>query len=222
VISSPSSPDGFAAAALDELIAWAASDGHAQQLAFARAEMKAHIGEVFEDDRQVELRMTSFLEWFVCDRIGMDGCTPAQARYRQALKSESQRAAARFSALCDTVYEVFEVVAVSHQAFRFRALVAGAEYAIAERRALTGIEVGAIAEARLVKLPDGDYALTPAIYWHPTEAGPLIRAEAARRGSTLSFQANAFVFACAARALKAERYRQIAIERLYDFDNPKL
>ncbi len=207
-------------AALDELIAWATGENETESLKAGRSEIKGLIGEMFEDDRQVELRMASFLEWFVCDRMGDDRLTPAERRYRQALQEESPVAAARFFPLVDTVYDMFEVSALTARGFVFRSLMSQVRYSIVERRSLTGIEVGAIAEARLFQVEHG-HALTPSIYWHPPEAARMIRAEAMRRRGLAGSLISDFVFACASRSLKAERYRQIAIDRVYDFHNQK-
>jgi hypothetical protein len=90
-----------------------------------------------------------------------------------------------------------------------------------ESRPLSGVTLGAICEARLIPV-EGHNVLTPTVYWHPRQAWPLIVKEAKRLQDADQQGQRAFVFQCAARALKAERYRQIAIEKVYDFVTPKL
>ncbi len=208
--------------ALDELIAWATARHGDASLVEPRAEMQALIGEVFDDDRQVELRMAACLEWFVCDRIDTSsGRTPAQARYLEARLRDTPTHARRVLPYIDSVYAVFEVRARGQGRLTLKQLLSETCYTVHESRPLSGVTLGAICEARLIRI-DGRCLLTPTVYWHPRQAWPLILKEAKRLHRADQNEQHAFVFQCAARALKAERYRQIAIEKVYDFVAPKL
>lgn len=203
---------------LEELIGWATPEAHKADLLDAR---KAHFektGEVFEDDRQLELRMTGFLEHYACDRVAPHlGLTPARARYEQALREETPERAAAFRAFTETLHGLFEVRRMAKSEVRLRGLFSGIDYDVAERRQLVGLEVGDVLECRLIPFA-GHLHFSSAWCFHPHEAAPLIRAEAQRRiGAGAGDAERELLQDCARRSLKVERYRQIAVEKIYDF-----
>lgn len=203
---------------LEELIAWATPEANKADLLDAR---KAHFektGEVFDDDRQLELRMAGFLEHYVCDRVAPHlGKTPARARYELALREDVPERAAAFRAFTETLHGLFEVRRMAKSEVRLRALFSGIDYDVAERRQLVGLEVGDVLECRLIPFA-GLLHFSSAWCFHPHEAAPLIRAEAQRRAAQGAAGAELELLQdCARRSLKVERYRQIAVEKIYDF-----
>lgn len=202
---------------LEELIAWATPEAHKADLLEARKAYFEKTGEVFDDDRQLELRMTGFLEHYVCDRVAPHlGKTPARARYEQALRDEVPERAAAFRAFTETLHGLFEVRRMAKSEVRLRGLFSGIDYDVAERRQLVGLEVGDVLECRLIPFA-GLLHFSSAWCFHPHEAAPLIRAEAQRRAAPSAGLELELLQDCARRSLKVERYRQIAVEKIYDF-----
>lgn len=201
---------------LDELIAWATPEAQKADLLEARRAWLEQTGEVFDDDRQLEQRMTAFLEYYVCDRVAPHlGRTPARARYEQSLEAEVPERAAAFRAFTETLHGLFEVRRMRRHEVRLRAVVSGEEYDVVERRQLVGLEVGNVLESRLI--PYGGYLhFSSAWCFHPKEAASLIRAEARRRAGQPDAE-RSLLYDCARRSLKVERYRQIPVEKIYDF-----
>ncbi len=200
----------------DELVIWATPEAHTPDVIAAKAEWFLKTGEVFDDDRQLELRMAAFLEHYVCDRVSPAlGQTPARARYELALKTETPERALAFRAFTETIHSLFEVRKLSIGAVRLRALFTQVDIEVTERRHLVGLTVGDVLEIRLVPSPQGFHFL-PSYCWHPKAAGPLIRQEAARRRKSGEPELD-LIWDAALRALKVERYRQIAVEKIYDF-----
>ena len=63
---------------LDQLIAFASTEERKPDLLTAKAEYFQRTGEVFEDDKQFEMRMASFLDYYLFDRKRPEsGQTPA-------------------------------------------------------------------------------------------------------------------------------------------------
>jgi hypothetical protein len=208
---------------LEELIGWATPEVHKPDLVQAKKDFFARTGEVFDDDRQLEQRMAAFLEHYVCDRIAPHlGRTPARARYEEALTRETPERAAAFRPFCETVHGLFEVRRMGEGEVRLRGLFSGIDYDVAERRQLVGLEVGDVLECRLIPFA-GLLHFSSAWCFHPHEAAPLIRAEAKRRLKA-STQASERELAedCAQRSLKVDRYRQVAVEKIYDFSGRAL
>jgi hypothetical protein len=202
---------------LEELIAFATPEDTKADLLAARADWFSRNGEVFDEDRQIEQRMAGFLEHYVCDRVAPHfGKTPARQRYEQSLQEDSPERAAAFRGLTETIHGVFEVRRISRGEVRLRGLFSGITWDVTERRQIVGLRGGDVLEARLV--PSGGHLhFSPAYCFHPHEAAALIRAEAKRLLKRGGFDEQAFTQDCAQRSLKVERYRQIAVEKIYDF-----
>ena len=205
---------------LEELIAWATPAERKDDLLAARADHFDKTGQVFEDDRQLELRMAGFLEHYVCDRVApWLSRTPARARYEASLKTETPERAAAFRCWTETNHGLFEVRRLSKGEVRLRGLFSGVDHDVTERRLLAGLTVGDVLEVRLVPFA-GHLHLSPAYVWHPHQAAALICAEAKRQLKLPSPPPlEALTWDCAQRALKVERYRQIAVEKIYAFDS---
>jgi hypothetical protein len=203
---------------LEDLIAWATPDARKPDLVEARKAFFGRTGEVFDDDRQFELRMTAFLEHYVCDRVSPElGDTPARARYARSLTEEPPERAAGFRALTETLHGLFEVRRMAQGDVRLRGLFSGIDVDVAERRQLIGLEVGDVLECRLIPYA-GAMHFSGAWCFHPHQVAAQIRAEARRRAAQPSAEAELeLAHDCARRSLKVERYRQIAVEKIYDF-----
>lgn len=204
---------------LDQLIAWATPEAQKADLLAAREDHRARTGQVFDDDRQLEARLSSFLEWYVCDRPApwLDWATPAHARYMQALRHEGPAEATMFRPYTETVHGLFDVLSLAKGEVRLVDVLLQIEYRVSDPREHLGFTPGDLIEARLV--PEVDrWSFTPAQTWHPTTVGPLLRAEAARRRRQgPQCVPSRLIDDAAQRSLKADRYRQIALERIYDF-----
>lgn len=217
---SSSAPHPF----LDELIAWATPDATKEDLLAARAEWFQKNGEVFEEDRQLELRMAAFLEHYVSDRPAphFEGKTPARARYEKSLREDVPERAAAFRAFTETIHGLFEVRRIVQGEVRLRGLYSGITTDVTERRHIVGLQVGDVLEARLIPFA-GHLHFSGAYVFHPHEAAAQIKAEAKRavkQGGTPSERE--LVEDCAQRSLKVDRYRQIAVEKIYDFAARKI
>ncbi len=200
----------------DELVTWATPDDIKPDVIAAKAAWFEKTGEVFDDDRQLELRMAAFLEHYVCDRVSPAlGQTPARARYELSLKTETPQRAAAFRAFTETIHGLFEVKRLAVHEVRMRSLFTGVDVDITERRTLMGLSVGDVLELRILPLNDKHYFL-PSYCWHPRQAGPLLRQEAHRRRKAGESELE-LIWDAALRSMKVERYRQIAIEKIYDF-----
>ncbi len=207
----PSLPQAF-----DSLVQWAMTPERQADVVAARAEYTAATGEVFEEDRQLELRLAGFLEFYLCDRLApWAQRTPAQARYHHALKTDTASGAAIWRAFTETWHGLFSVLELLPGRVRLMALGPKCEVEVTERRAMHGLTIGDVLEARLIPF-QGTVAFSAAWVWHPHAAAPSIIAEAERRRTTGQGERD-LVFDCARRSLRVDRYRQIAIGKIYDF-----
>ncbi len=205
--------------ALDALVAWATPDARKEDLLAGKAEYFARTGEIFDDDRQLEARMAGFLEHYVCDRPSpaLGGRTPARAHFEELLRTAGPEAAADARPFTETLRALYLVRRIADGEVGLGELFSGIEYDVTERRHIVGLEVGDVLDARVIPW-HGHHHFSGWSCWHPHEAAPLIVAEARRRVAERD-RRPPFELAddCAQRSLKVDRYRQIAVEKIYDF-----
>ncbi len=207
---------------LEELIAFATPEETKPDLLAARAAWFLKNGEVFDEDRQLEQRMAGFLEHYACDRVAPHfGKTPARQRYELSLKEDVPERAAAFRALTETIHGIFEVRRIEKGEVRLRGLFSGITWDVTERRQIVGLGVGDVLEARLLPFA-GHLHFSASYCFHPHEAARQIKAEAKRRLKAGEADEAEFVHECAVRSLKTDRYRQIAVEKIYDFTPRKV
>lgn len=206
---------------LDALIAFASGEDRKPDLLAAKAEYFKLTGEIFEDDKFFELRMASFLDYYLFDRVSpLTGKTPAAEFVAKQEAGEDPTAAVAARSFAETVHGLFEVRKFGKGMVRLRELFSGKDHDVTERRQLAGLEKGDIIEARLIPF-EGHLLFSAAFCFHPREAGKAIRAEVKRRKKKEPERPPAdLVWECARRTLKTERYRQIAVEKIYDFSIP--
>ncbi|MBI3183091.1 MAG: hypothetical protein HYZ28_13215 [Myxococcales bacterium] len=205
---------------LDELTAFATVEGKKADLLEAKAEYWRLTGETFEDDKQFEMRMACFLDFYLFDRASPPANkSPAQAYYEEQLRRGPPEQANAFRSFTETLHGLFEVRKLGRGMVRLRELFSAKDHEVTERRQLAGLEKGDILEARLI--PFGGHLLfSVAFCCHPKAAYKAIRAEVKRRKKAEpNRMPKELVWDCAKRALKTERYRQIAVEKIYDFEN---
>jgi hypothetical protein len=178
----------------------------------ARAEYDALRGRVYEDDTLFESHLRMFLEWYVLERP-LEGGDPPVVR---ALRDDGTRAGERplLRALALSHRSLFEVVDVFRSELLIADLILGGLWRIDQDPPLDGIDPGDLFEARLYPW-EGRVRFGPAFCFHPRSARESIHAflrraeEACRLGPPL-------VFELATMRLKHDRFRNIAIEHIYN------
>jgi hypothetical protein len=208
---------------LDRVSDWATSDAFREELARARKDFFARTGgEVFEDDKSVESRLAAFLDWYLLDRpLEGRNLTPAAAflqDHRAELAPEDQ---AIHETLTKTIHGIFEVRRLAKkERLKVRDLCSLLEYEVFERRQMVGLQKNDIFEARLISSGQ-DLTFSSAFCYHPREVRKAILAELKRRRKLGPIDATSFVHQLSGMALKYERYRNVAVESIYAFGNPK-
>jgi hypothetical protein len=210
-------------ALLDSLFALASHEARKPDVLAAKAEYLRLTGEVFEDDRSFEMRMASFLDYFTFDyRPASTGRTAAE-EFHAAKVTAGAPEASRAEAFTRTVHGLFEVRKLRPGFVRLRELFSGVDYDVSERRALAGLHKGDVLEARLIPLDGRRLVFSPAFCFHPREAVKAIKREVKRRKKKEPERSpKELVWEAAKRAMKVDRYRQIAVEKIYDFEQSRL
>jgi hypothetical protein len=210
---------------LDRLRAWATAPPRNEDLLAARRHHFERHGEPHEEDRTHVVRLDRMLDYYVFDYRPGGGTLTTIERFIEAeaaaLTPEEVDA---YRALAGTVHGVFEVRRIKDGEVRVRDLFSGTDHDVTERRNTAGLAKGDLIEARLLPY-DGKLLFSGAFLYHPREVRKLVLAEvkrlkkAAARGGTIDVPG--FVAQLARMALRVERYRNVRLESIYDFENDR-
>jgi hypothetical protein len=203
---------------LDQLIAFGSSEMRKPDLLAAKAEYYRMTGEVFEDDKIFEQRMLSFLDYYLFDRKSpQSGKTPSEELCQERSQSAGGDPEGAFRSFTETIHGLFEVRKLGKGEIRLRELFSHKTYEVTERRQMAGLEKGDIIEARLIPFA-GQLLFSGAFCYHPRAVSAAIRKEAKRRSKKEPHRRpEELTWECAKMALKADRYRQIPVEKIYEF-----
>lgn len=204
----------------EELVKWATPEVRQAELLEAKSEFFKLTGEIYDDDKQLEMRMASFLEHYVFDRVSPHrGRTPA-AEYLEKMRAEAPDRVPLLEGFTQTLPGLYEVRKLGKGLVRVRELFDGDDHEVTERRMLVGLNKGDIVTARLIPF-GGALWFSAAFVYHPPQAFKSILKEVKRRRKHEPTRPRQeLIYDCAKASLKADRYRQIAIEKIYDFVNP--
>jgi hypothetical protein len=206
---------------LDRVVAFATGPGFQDEVALARKEFFTRTGgEVFEDDRSVESRLASFLDWYLFDRpLRAQGVPPVEAFLIDQADQIRPEELPAFRDLTRQIHGLFEVRRpLKKDRLKIRELCTGEDYEVHERRQLAGLEKGDLFEARLI--PSGELLQFSASFCHhPRAARRAILSEVKRRRKEGPIDRASFLHLLSAMALKYERYRNVVVGAIYSFDS---
>jgi len=169
-MAGPSAPASDTAALLDRVTEelYARHTADTEAAARARREYEERRGRVHQDDELWEAWSAAFVEWYVVERIAPGGALPPAADTFRGLPPDDPRAAV-VKALVTSHRSLFEVRSMARGRVELLDLLGGAELAVDEQRALHGVEVGDVAELRLVGVA-GEVRFGRTFIYHPKSA----------------------------------------------------
>jgi hypothetical protein len=185
-------------------------------------------GEVHEDDRCYEQRTQAFFNWFLFDRKQADGATPVERYLREKgaeLPGKDKDVLLGFTKSRLSIYEYR-----GRRGFfsrprpgqvRVRDAITGGDFDVNERRQMHGLEIGDLFEARLVPV-DRTFQFSTSFTYHPREMTAVIRREIRRRKKKGAVDVRALCFELERMALQQERFRNVSIDAIYNFEAPFL
>jgi hypothetical protein len=205
-----------AAAALDaateELYARHTAD--VDVAAAARHDYESRRGKVHQDDELWEPWSAAFVEWFVVERAIGNGLPPAVQSYRElALAGDGERAAI-VRALIASHRSLFEIRSLQPGRIELCDLLGGAELEVSEQRALHGVEVGDVAELRLVGVA-GEVHFGRTFIYHPKSARAAI-VERTRAMLAKGMSRRDVIDQIAQLRVQVTRYRHMPPARVYE------
>jgi hypothetical protein len=205
-----------AAAQLDEVIEelYARHTADTDAAGHARRDYEDRRGKVHQDDAELwEAWSAAFVEWYVVERAGEGGRPPAVVTYRELTAAGDKRAAI-VGALITSQRSLYEVRAMTRGSIELLDLLGGAEFHVEEQRTLHGVEIGDVAELRLVGV-QGQVRFGRTFIYHPKEARPAIVERARAMLAKGSSRRDVIDQIAQLRSL-LPRYRHMAPSRVYE------
>jgi hypothetical protein len=206
-----------AAALLDEVIEelYARHASDVEAAASARRDYEERRGRVHQDDELWEAWSAAFVEWFVVERVAPgERLPPAIASYRAHRDAGDTERAAIVGALITSQRSLFEVQAMARGRVELLDLLGGAAFSVAEQRALHGVEVGDVAELRLVGVA-GEVRFGRTFVYHPKSARAAI-VERARAMLAKGASRRDVIDQVAQLRVQVTRYRHMPAHRVYE------
>ena len=196
---------------IEELYARHTADTEAAGL--ARREYEERRGKVHQDDELWEPWSAAFVEWYVVERIGAGGVPPALVSARE-MRDAGDARADLVSSLVTSHRSLFEVTAMKPGRIEVVDLLGGAELHVVEARALHGVDVGDVAELRLVGAR-GEVRFGRTFIYHPKAARGAI-VERARGMLSRGSSRRDVIDQIAQLRVQVTRYRHMAPSRVYE------
>jgi hypothetical protein len=180
----------------------------------ARREYEDRRGKVHQDDELWEPWSAAFVEWYVVERTA-DGerVPPAALTYRE-LGAGGDPRAPLVKALFTSQHSLYEVRAIAKGRIELLDLLGGAELHVSEQRAMLGVEVGDVAELRLVGA-NREVRFGRTFIYHPKAARAAI-VERARGMLANGASRRDVIDQVAQLRVQVTRYRHMAPARVYE------
>jgi hypothetical protein len=204
------------AALLDEVteVLYAEHTADPGAASIARREYEERRGKVHQEDELWEAWSAAFVEWFVIERVAPGETLPAAVRTYRALAAAGDPRADVARALVTSQRSLFEIRAMARGRIELLDLLGGAVFNVDEQRALHGVEVGDVAELRLVGVA-GEIQFGRTFLYHPKVARAAI-VERARAMLGSGSSRRDVIDHIAQLRVNVTRYRHMPVARVYE------
>ena len=181
----------------------------------ARREYEQRRGRVHQDDELWEAWSDAFVEWLVVERVAAGQAVPPAALTYRELRDAGDPRAEIVGALVTSQRSLFEIKSTRQNHVELLDLLGGATFVVDEQRALHGVEIGDVAELRLVGLPSGEVRFGRTFVYHPKTARSAI-VERARAMLGKGSSRRDVIDHIAQLRVQVTRYRHMPAARVYE------
>lgn len=205
-----------AAALLDEVAEtlYARHTADPEAASAARREYEERRGKVHQDDELWEPWSAAFVEWYVIERVAPGETRPPAAKTYHELAAAGDPRADAVAALVTSHRSLFEIRAMARGRIELLDILGGGAFHVDEQRALHGVEVGDVAELRLVGIA-GEIQFGRTFIYHPKAARGAIVERAQAMLATGSTRRDVIDNVAQLR-VQVTRYRHMPVARVYE------
>lgn len=192
----------------------ASKDGYAD-FRLAREEFHNTTGKFEDGEAWFELRMTMFFDWYLLDRTGPNGRTPAEEYlwvHREILPDEVHR---QLELLTVTLRSVFRIDYIKNVTLLLSDLAGGGVWEVESVTPTAGLERGDILDTRIVFFKDR-LIFGRGTVLHPREAHEAIHAIIARAMAE-EMPPRELVDHLDKMRLKLDKYSNVRIQHIYRY-----
>jgi hypothetical protein len=183
--------------------------------ALARRDYEGRRGRVHQDDELWEAWSAAFVEWLVVERVAPGELVPPAGLTYRELRDAGDPKAAIVGALVTSQRSLFEIKSTKQGGVELLDLLGGATFIVDEQRALHGVEIGDVAELRLIGLPSGEVRFGRTFIYHPKTARAAI-VERARAMLGKGSSRRDVIDHVAQLRVQVTRYRHMPAARVYE------
>ena len=207
----------------EKLLGWATADARKEELLAARRYWFDRNGEPHEDDKSFETRMNGLLDYYLYDaRPPGSSETTIEIFMTEMAPQLTTDELGAYRELSKSLRSLFEVKKIRPGEVRLRDCFTDVQHDVTERRQMAGLVKGDLLEARLLPF-EGKLFFSPAFLYHPQEVRKIVLNEIKRRkkeaGKGNLPDVEEFLATLSRMAFKLERYRNVNVESIYDFDH---
>jgi hypothetical protein len=186
----------------------------------AREEFHNLTGKFEEGEPWFELRMNMFHDWYLLDRQGADGLTPAERFIRRQRELIEPAELPQFEHLTVTLRSVFRLIAIKGAQLLLDDLAGGGRWLARWTLPTVGLTLGDIMDSRIVMFGVEPITGRGAVL-HPREAHEAVERIVTRaRGEGMA--AREIVDHLDKMRLKLDRYSNVKIRHVYQYPSDAL
>jgi hypothetical protein len=206
----------------EKLLTWATDESRKEELLAARRYWFDRHGEPHEEDKTFETRMNGLLDYYLYEfRPPGSTETTIEIFMREAAPQLTTDELANYRVLAKSVHGLFEVRRIRTGEVQLRDCFTDVVHDVTERRQMIGLTKGDLLEARLLPFQEKLF-FSGAFLYHPQEVRKIILNEVKRRkkeaGKGKLPDVADFIATLSRMAFKMERYRNVMVESIYDFE----
>lgn len=181
----------------------------------AREEFFSKTGQINEDDKSFESRMTLFLDWYIFDRkLEREPLTPIKTYYRTNKNKFSKEDLKVYRGMANHIHSIFTINNSKGGFVQVEDIATKKIYAVNPGTMKLSISVGDMFEGRIIPV-EKEWWFANGFCFHPQEAKKFILREIqkAKLGEQKDYKE--LIFNLSAMRLKLERYHHIEPEKIY-------
>jgi len=206
---------------LDPIIDHYTTGAYYAEVYRAKREYFEKAGLVHEDNPEYELRMNSFVDWYLYDRDlpGVD-LPPIKHFFRKNRERMSPEEQTIHRDFCASNHSLFRLKRFSwdRKSILVEDLFSQKVFTVSDPIISSGFARGDVFEARLIPFR-GSYEFSRAFCFHPPEMEAFILAEIKKVRFQDKSRQSKLILLLSAMKLKHLRYQHIAVEEAYRFDS---